>query len=278
MVGRLADLVEVDHGWGTAFESAAGAALAAAVVDGPEALRSALTRLHDRGAAGALLPLLDAWRPPGPGTEAHGLPPAAHPVRSHVRTSVPAVGDILDRLLAGAVAVSSREDAVDLALARPDLVVVTHQGDRLSSSGWHVGRSGEGGPAAALEARREATSEAYQAGSAAAAADAARRAADSTALAAAGARRELERASRTVARPWRPRGNRRPTGWPPSNRRSPHRVVCVTRWESVCSTKTAPWRSSSAISRGSRRRPPPPPSSWRRPPPPAATSTTGGPS
>src|SRR6202035_2860785 len=63
----------------------------------------------------------------------------AEPLRRHVRPRVPSVASVLDRLLAGVVGV--RGDwarAVDVALARPDLIVVSTDGDRFSPTGWVV--------------------------------------------------------------------------------------------------------------------------------------------
>ena len=45
---------------------------------------------------------------------------------------------MLDALVGRAVRVAGWEQAVDLALDRPDLVVVTGQGDRFADSGWRV--------------------------------------------------------------------------------------------------------------------------------------------
>ncbi len=155
VVGTLLDLVEVDEGWEPAFEAAAGEAIAAVVVDGVETARRALAHLQDSAAAGAVVALGAAY-------QAVALPfeaiQAGAPVRDHVRSKVPDVEELLDVLLATAVAVEgSWSDALDLALAHPGLVVVTRQGDRFASSGWRAGASGSGATGAALdEARRRA--------------------------------------------------------------------------------------------------------------------------
>ena len=44
MVGSLVDLVEIDPGWEAAFEAAAGAGVAAVVVDGRRSAQAALAR------------------------------------------------------------------------------------------------------------------------------------------------------------------------------------------------------------------------------------------
>ena len=63
--------------------------------------------------------------------------PSPSAVTSAPRT--PGVDELLDRLLAAAVAVPGGwRQAVDYALERPDLVVVTSSGDRFSATGWIV--------------------------------------------------------------------------------------------------------------------------------------------
>ncbi len=60
-------------------------------------------------------------------------------LRRHVRPRVPVVAGVLDRLLRDAVGV--RGDwarAVEVALQRPDITVVSTDGDRFSSAGWVV--------------------------------------------------------------------------------------------------------------------------------------------
>ena len=84
------------------------------------------------------------------------------PVRAHVRgrrgRDVAGLDRLLDTLLANAVCpLGGWSGAIDLALDRPDLVVVTREGDRFSASGWRV-RAGGGVVTAAVvdEARGRA--------------------------------------------------------------------------------------------------------------------------
>ncbi len=145
VVGTLLDLVEVDAGWEEAFEAAAGASVAAMVVSGSDAARSALTRLRQGGATGAVLALsgLEGGLP-----TANRAPEGTETVRAHVRPragreSFAGLEHLLDTLLADACcARGGWSEAIDLALSRPDLVVVTREGDRFSSSGWRVRASG----------------------------------------------------------------------------------------------------------------------------------------
>ena len=151
VVGTLLDLVDIDPGWETAFEAAAGEALTAVVVDGLDAARRALAMLHEHDTPGAVLAL------------DHRLPPLTPPmvgetVRQHVRSSNPAVARLLDGLIGSAVAIEGGwEAAVDTALAHPTAVVVTRDGDRFGHLGWRVGVASSGATGAALEEARTNT-------------------------------------------------------------------------------------------------------------------------
>ena len=169
VVGILLDLVEVDLGWEEAFEAAAGASVAAVVVSGSLPARSALARLREGGATGAVLALTDSASRGGTEGTAAGAGGAVEPagtesIRPHVRPRpgarhLPGLDAALDTLLAGShCSLGGWSEAIDLALARPDLVVVTRDGDRFSSTGWRV-RAGGGVVTAAVvdEARSRAS-------------------------------------------------------------------------------------------------------------------------
>jgi chromosome segregation protein len=168
VVGTLLDLVEVDAGWEEAFEAAAGASVAAVVVSGSEPARAALSRLRQGGATGAVLALTESALTESAFTESALTGRAAavglaagdagvdaavgagtEPIRRHVRPrptnrDLPGLEAVLDTLLSGSHrALGGWSEAIDLALARPDLVVVTRDGDRFSSTGWRV-RAGGG--------------------------------------------------------------------------------------------------------------------------------------
>ena len=86
--------------------------------------------------AGVRRPEAGAGEPAPPGTE---------PLRGHVRPhrDVSGLDAVLDTLLAGSCcARGGWSEAIDLALARPDLVVVTREGDRFSPTGWRVRAAG----------------------------------------------------------------------------------------------------------------------------------------
>jgi chromosome segregation protein len=171
VVGSLLDVVEIDAGWEAAFEAAAGAGVAAVVVDGRRSAHEALATLRERGVTGAVL----APRPGGPaGGEPSPLDlPAgslAQEVRRHVRArhGGAVAESVLDALLGRAVRVDGWEEAIDLSIERGDLIVVTPEGDRFAATGWRVRSSTGVVTAAAVEDARQ------QAADAAAVADKAR--------------------------------------------------------------------------------------------------------
>jgi chromosome segregation protein len=170
VVGSLLDLVEIDDGWEAAFEAAAGAGVAAVVVDGRQSAQQALNTLRERGVTGAVL---------APRAGRAGLtPPAgmelpagsgAQPVRRHVRARQgEAIAEsVLDALIGRAVRVDGWEEAIDLSLAREDLIVVTPEGDRFAATGWRVRSSTSVVTAAAVEEAQRRAADAATAGDAA---------------------------------------------------------------------------------------------------------------
>jgi chromosome segregation protein len=157
VVGSLVDLVEIDEGWDAAFEAAAGAGVTAVVVDGRSSAQAALATLRERGVTGAVL----APRPPGAPGSPSAVPggSSAEPVRSHVRArrGGGVAESVLNALVGRAVRVDGWEEAIDLSLAREDLVVVTPEGDRFAATGWRVRSATNVVTGAAVdEARRRA--------------------------------------------------------------------------------------------------------------------------
>ena len=158
-VGALTDLVDVDEGWSAAFEAAVGDALTAVIVDGTVSARRVLAAISTGGDIGAVLaPTLERMR--------------ANPdsvLRSHVRSSHPVVEQLLDALLSGVIVVEGGwERALDRALAQPESIIVTRDGDRFSAGGWRLGAARSQVTAAALdEARNRAAAAADRATTAA---------------------------------------------------------------------------------------------------------------
>jgi chromosome segregation protein len=144
VLGVLKDLVDIDDGWVPAFEAAVGAALGAIVVDGSASARAVLGTLHEHEVVGTVLAATSVSErssvaEPLDTETSSPLPDGAELLRRHVRPRLPAVTVVLDRLLHRVVAV--RGDwarAVDVALERPDITVVSTDGDRFSSAGWVV--------------------------------------------------------------------------------------------------------------------------------------------
>ena len=159
-VGTLLEVVEVATGLEAAFEAAAGEVLAAVVTESTGAAACGLEELRRQGAGGAVVALPDLGRRPagpvgsGAGPAPDDLPPGATRMRAQVHSRLPAVSAFLDELLANAVLVASWPAAVDLAAARPDLVVVTADGDRFSGRLWRTGAGGAGTTGAALAEAR----------------------------------------------------------------------------------------------------------------------------
>ena len=135
VLGAFLDLIEVDEGWERAVESAAGASVGAMVVDGRASAQAALEALRREGGAALILPVAE-----------NQLAPVNAPVncvalRSLVRarTGAPAhVTRVLDALFSRAFVARTWQDGIDVAVAHPELVVVTRDGDRFAASGWRV--------------------------------------------------------------------------------------------------------------------------------------------
>ncbi len=165
VLGTLLDLVDIDAGWESAVEAAAGEALGAVVVESVSRGKAALQSLASQDLPGAVLAL---GANPAPTTGPSGL---GEPVRRHVRALRPDVEPLLDRLLGSAVAVENGwTAALDLALANPTVTFVTREGDRFGSAGWRIGKTGSGATGAALEEAQLAADSAATAATAAASA------------------------------------------------------------------------------------------------------------
>jgi chromosome segregation protein len=140
VVGALVDHLEVEPGTEAAVSAALGDAMLAVVVHRGEGTRAAVERL-ERDGARALLLLTDPAHDDGAQTAL--APPGARPVAELVRTSVPGLAATVGRFLAHTVLVDSWRAALDLAVAQPDLVVVTPEGSRFGGLGpWRIGGGG----------------------------------------------------------------------------------------------------------------------------------------
>jgi chromosome segregation protein len=140
VLGAFLDLIEIDEGWERAVESAVGASVGAMVVDGRTSAKAALELLRREGGAGMILPAADSAVTPA------AAPATTVALRAHVRARATApdhVGRVLDALLARAFVAADWQSAVEVAVAHPEVVVVTRDGDRFAASGWRLasGRS-----------------------------------------------------------------------------------------------------------------------------------------
>ncbi|HSJ91092.1 MAG TPA: chromosome segregation protein SMC [Ilumatobacter sp.] len=156
VLGTLLDLVEIDTGWQEAVEAALGEALSAVVVDGPESAQRALAALRESDTSGAVLAA-------GARARHAQLGGIADPVAPHVRSGRPGVAGLLEALVGNAVRVDSVDEAIDVALAHPELVVVTPDGDRFAANGWRIGAAAGGATASALTDAEEQALAASQA-------------------------------------------------------------------------------------------------------------------
>ena len=135
VLGAFLELIEVDEGWERAVESAAGASVGAMVVDGRRSAQAALEVLRRAGGAGLILAVGEA--PVTPVDAPAGCVALRSLVRA--RAGAPAhVTRVLDALFTRAFVTENWQDGIDVAVAHPDLVVVTREGDRFAASGWRV--------------------------------------------------------------------------------------------------------------------------------------------
>jgi chromosome segregation protein len=161
VLGALRELVDVDEGFRLGFEAAAGPALAAVVVEGEEEAREALASLVAAGAKGSLLV---AGRDVTP-VSGRRLQAEAGPVEElsasttrleqHVRPKDPAVQGLLDGLLDGVLHVAGDwEMAFEVALGRPEMIVVDEAGDRFSRAGLTISSASAGDMVTVVEDAR----------------------------------------------------------------------------------------------------------------------------
>ncbi len=165
VLGTLRDIVEVDAGYETAFESAVGAGLNAVIVRDPTAARAAFEALRSSGSAGAVLALGtlpargSSGDQSGAGSMRWGLrsrrlsspETVGNLLRDHVRGTKRGVDALLDVLIGDVETIEGDwQVAVDRALDDPMGSFVTLTGEFIGPDGWRLGGSGSGATAAAL--------------------------------------------------------------------------------------------------------------------------------
>ncbi len=135
-VGTLLDLINIDDDWRSAVQAALGESIAAVVIDDTKNARAALAHLRATRNPGAVL-ALDAL------SSATATP--SRELRAHVRALPGAheagINHLLDVLLSRVTLATTFDAAVDTALADPNAVVITRDGDRLAATSLRVGLS-----------------------------------------------------------------------------------------------------------------------------------------
>ena len=145
VIGPLVDLLVIEPGTEVAVAAALGDAMYAVVVDGGDAAAAAIERLRSGDTHGLLVVLGRAAIQRCRRAAAHGAPDAVRSLADCVDAREPALQRTLRRMLVGAVLVEQGPveeswPALELALAHPELVVFTADGDRLGGAGpWRVG-------------------------------------------------------------------------------------------------------------------------------------------
>ena len=152
VLGTLLDLVAVDEGFESSFESALGAALNAVIVEDFTVARAAFEALRVSGSAGTVLALrsLPTASPRRPATPRRDL------LRDHVRGTQLGVDELLEVLIGDVEMVQGDwQDALEAARRSPDARFVTVGGDFVGPQGWRIGKSGSGATAVALAEANE---------------------------------------------------------------------------------------------------------------------------
>ncbi|MBK5288510.1 MAG: chromosome segregation protein SMC, partial [Acidimicrobiia bacterium] len=139
VAGSLVNHLVIDPGAEVAVAAALGDAMGSVIVSGRDEAQSAIRRLAD-GDVGAWLLVLDA-NETAVTTGATLAPDGARPLASCVRGSLPGLQATLTRTLAGVVLSDGDwHAAMDLAIANPDLTVMTRAGDRFGGGRpWRFG-------------------------------------------------------------------------------------------------------------------------------------------
>ena len=139
VLGQLLELIDIDPGSERAVEAAAGASLAATVVAGERPARAVLAALRREGGGGAVVPV--GGVPRSSVKAPTGTRALAESTRA--RGDAPrGVATALEVLIGRAFVAKDWESALEVALANPELMIVTNEGDRFAPSGWRLA-SGE---------------------------------------------------------------------------------------------------------------------------------------
>src|SRR5688500_2557421 len=155
LLGPVVDLITIEPGVESAVAAALGEALRGVVARDADAARAALARLRSSGTAGTVLVPDTAAGPASP----EPPPAGTRLLAGCVGSAVVGLEPVLARQVGATVLVDGTwEQALSVALANPDLIVVIPDGDRLDGRGaWHAGGAAIGStPAAVEDAHRKA--------------------------------------------------------------------------------------------------------------------------
>lgn len=148
VMGPLFDLVDIQQGFEAAVAAVLGPAMHAVVVSSEESGRAAVGRLRGSDTAATLLVA-------GAVAESAvvAAPGGSKLLASYVRCSEDGLGVALARLLTGVVVIEGDwQAALDLAIAHPELTVVTREGDCFKQGSlWRTGGAAVGATAAAFD-------------------------------------------------------------------------------------------------------------------------------
>ncbi len=126
ILGTIASLVQIEHGWEAATAAALGSLADAIVVRDLTSAVSALTTLRSENLGQADVLVYE----PG-STPAASIPAGLTPLTSHVRSNE--ISELLISLLSTTVVVESVRDAESILRANPSLTVVTRDGDVITA-------------------------------------------------------------------------------------------------------------------------------------------------
>jgi chromosome segregation protein len=155
LLGILAELVIVDHGWEAAFEAALGDASASVVFEGSRDAVAALERLATARSSGLVITAA-SYQETRIGSPSADTPRFGQDdLLAHVSAEHPVVSAVLKALLRNVAGVEGDwRSALALAIAHPEKVFVTRDGDRFGPLGWRVGNPGLGATGAAVDDAR----------------------------------------------------------------------------------------------------------------------------
>lgn len=137
-LGALSELIDVDAEWQSAVHAGLADSFNSMVMLDGASARETLNILRKSDAMGAVVSLGD-WSSKIAPVAVQGATSLRSFVRAKPGANAIAVNSLLDALLARVVFVDLFDRGIDIVLERPDVVVVTSNGDRLATSSLRVG-------------------------------------------------------------------------------------------------------------------------------------------